>query len=426
MILLIIGFVLALGCLIGAFQFLRRKRLVDDTSTSKTLGVFIGLAELKGSAESDTPLTSHLAGAPCVLYTWHIDEHWSRTVTETYTDSKGHTQTRTRHESGWTTVAKGGQSIPFYLKDDAGIIRILPESATIEDKEIYDKTVGRNDPLYYAKGPAAAITNSDYRRRFIEHALPLHTNLYVIGQAREREDIVAAEIAKDKNAPMFLISIRTEKQVSSGFAVGLWAFLISGLLCALGGAFFANMSQNTNQPQLYAFAIVGYLLILGLGWSWTVYNALVNLRLRVRQANGQIDIQLKRRNDLIPNLVSTVAGYAAHEKNVQTLLTQLRSQAALNTTSTPMGFTPILKVALENYPDLKASGLFLKLQKELSETEQRIALARDYYNDIATFFNTRLEIVPDTFLARIMKLKQYQLLSTTGFERAAVEVKLVE
>jgi len=247
-----------------------------------------------------------------------------------------------------------------------------------------------------------------------------------MGQARERQDIVAAEIAKDKNSPMFLISIRTEKQVSSGFAIGLWAFLVSGLFCALGGALFANMSLNVNQPQLYAFAIIGYLLILGLGWSWTVYNALVNLRLRVRQANGQIDIQLKRRNDLIPNLVSTVEGYATHEKNAQTLLTQLRSQAALNTTGTPTGFTPILKVALENYPDLKASGLFLKLQKELSETEQRIALARDYYNDIATFFNTRLEIVPDTFLARIMKLKQYQLLNTTGFERAAVEVKLVE
>ena len=426
MISLIIGFALALGCLVGAFQFLRRKRLVDDTPTSKTLGVFIGIAELKGTAESDSPLTSHLAGISCVLYTWHVDEHWSRMVTETYTDSKGHTQTRTRHESGWTTVAKGGQSNPFYLKDDASIIRILPEGATIEDKEIFDKTVGRNDSLYYAKGPANAIANSDYRRRFVEHALPLHLQLYVMGQARERQDIVAAEIAKDKNCPMYLISTRTEKQISSGFAIGLWAFLISGLVCSLGGALFANLGLHANLPQLYAFAIFGYLLILSLGWSWTVYNALVNLRLRVRQAQAQIDIQLKRRNDLIPNLVSTVEGYAAHEQNTQKLLTQLRGQISPDNTVIPVGFTPFLKVAVENYPDLKASDLFLKLQRELSDTEQRIALARDYYNDVATFFNIRLEIVPDTFLAKVMKLKQFELFSTTGFERAAVMVKLVD
>ncbi len=422
---LTIGFALALGCLIGAFHFLRRKRLVDDTPTSKTLGVFIGLAELKGTAESDAPLTSHLAETLCVLYTWHVDEHWSRTVTETYTDAKG-THTRTRHESGWTTVAKGNQSIPFYLKDDAGIIRILPEGAKFEDKEVFDQTVGRANPLYYAKGPATAIANSDYRRRFVEHALPLHTKLYVMGQARERQDIVAAEIAQDKKSPVFLISTHTEKQVSSGFAVGLWLFLIAGLLCSLGGAIAANFNLNVKQPQLFAFAIIGYLLVLGLGWSWTVYNALVNLHLRVHQADGQMDIQMKRRADLIPNLVATVEGYAAHEKSAQILVTQLRGQVTQDSPLTPVGFTPILKVALENYPDLKASDLFLKLQKELSETEQRLALARDYFNNMATFYNTRLEIVPDTFLARLMKLKPAALLTTTGFERAPVDVKLVD
>jgi len=89
---------------------LRRKRLIDDVPTSKTQGVFIGLAELKGTAESEVPLTSYLAGISCVQYVWQVDEHWSRTVHETYTDAKGHTQTRTRTESGWTKVAGGGES----------------------------------------------------------------------------------------------------------------------------------------------------------------------------------------------------------------------------------------------------------------------------------------------------------------------------
>ena len=89
------------------------------------------------------------------------------------------------------------------------------------------------------------------------------------------------------------------------------------------------------------------------------------------------------------------------------------------------GVIPTLRVVMENYPDLKASELFLKLQKELTDTEQRIALARDYFNQIVTFYNTRLEIVPDTFLAKTMRLKPQTLMGAADFERAPVEVDLV-
>ena len=137
-----------------------------------------------------------------------------------------------------------------------------------------------------------------------------------------------------------------------------------------------------------------------MGWAWTVYNSLINLGQRVKQGWSQVDIQLKRRNDLIPNLVQTVEGYAAHESGLQELVAKLRQQM----TATPpgvegpdyAGFIPTLRVIVEDYPDLKASELFLKLQKELTDTEQRIALARDYFNQIVTFYNTRLQIIPDT------------------------------
>ncbi len=111
-----------------------------------------------------------------------------------------------------------------------------------------------------------------------------------------------------------------------------------------------------------------------------------------------MDIQLKRRFDLIPNLVKTVEGYRSHEADVQKLVTELRNQSE----ATPpgekgadfKGVVPLLNIVVEKYPELKASESFLKLQKQLAETEQRIALARDYFNDIATFYNTRLEIIP--------------------------------
>src|SRR6267154_1960077 len=118
----LLGGLLALLCLWNAFRAGRRCWLVDNLPTSKTTGVFIGLVELKGSAEVQTPLTSYLQGELCVFYRWTVDEHWSRTVTESYTDSEGRSQTRTRHESGWAPVADGGETIAFYLQDDCGAV----------------------------------------------------------------------------------------------------------------------------------------------------------------------------------------------------------------------------------------------------------------------------------------------------------------
>lgn len=427
---IIIGAVIALGCLIAALSFLRRKRIIDDTPTSKVLGVFIGLTELKGTAESEAPFTSFLAGAQCVRYSWRVEEHWSRTVTETYRDAQGHTQTRTRQESGWTEVAHGGETGPFYLKDDTGVIRIAPDGARIEENELYDKTVGRTDLLYFTKGPRNEIANSSHRRRFHEMGIPLHTKLYVMGQARERQDVVAPEIARDKNASMFIISSRTEKQVSSGYGVGYWVFLGLGLLLALAGVLVNGLINHSPGWPPYIIAAAAYLLALALGWAWLAFNSMVNLRQRVRQAWAQVDIQLKRRHDLIPNLVQVVEGYATHERDVQTVVAELRQQL----TATPpglegpdyRGMAPSLRAVVERYPDLKSSDLFLKLQKTLTDTEQRIALARDYCNDIASFYNTRLEIVPDRFIAAMMHLKSQPLIAAADFERAPVEVKLAE
>jgi hypothetical protein len=426
-IFMIIGIIIAIACLIAAFRILQKKRLVDDMPTSKTLGVFIGLAELKGTAESDKPLTSYLAGAPCVLYKWKIEEHWSRTVTGV--GAKG--MPTTRHESGWTVIAKDEQLAPFYLKDDMGVIRIVPDGAEIQDKEVFNKTCRFSDPLYFSKAPLREIANSDHERRFVETAVPLHAGLYVMGQARERQDIVAAEIAKDKKAPMFLISTRSEKQISSGLGTWFWGWMVIGLLSIAGSVWLGSRLAQSGRPdtgQQLAIALGVYVLLIALGWIWLVYNSLVNLRQRVRQGWAEVDIELKRRNDLIPNLVQVVEGYSAHESQLQELAANLRGQMSATPPgaagSDYAGFGSILRVTVENYPELKSGELFLNLQKQLSETEQRVALARDYFNQIVTFYNTRLEIVPDTFLAKVMRLKHQTLMGTADFERAPVKVNL--
>ena len=129
---LIVSVLLSLLFLAWGLRSLHRKRLIDDTPTLKTMGVFIGLAELKGTAESENTLTSYITGTRCVQYSWSIEEHWSRQVTETVRDADGKTRTRTRTESGWKTVDHGGESPVFYLKDETGVIRIDPRNASLD------------------------------------------------------------------------------------------------------------------------------------------------------------------------------------------------------------------------------------------------------------------------------------------------------
>jgi hypothetical protein len=429
MLFIIIGVVLALIMLFLAFRSARHKRLIDDTPTSRTQGVFIGMAELKGTAESEKPLAAYLSGLKCVYFRWQVEEEWSRTVHETYRDSQGHTQNRTRTESGWKTVAQNTVSVPFYLKDDTGVIRIDPHGAEITDLQTFYRSATPGDELYYSKGPLTEVDNSIHRRRFRENAILVHAQLYVLGHARERQDTVAAEISQDKGSP-FIISTKSEKQIRSNYALQYWLFLIGGLVITMGFAAGWHIFTHAAIPiwQSIVFSGFIYLAAGGIGWLWMVYNSLVSLRQRVTQAWSQVDVQIKRRHDFIPNLVKVVEGYRNYEKETQQTVTELRAQFE----ATPPGVAgmdyhgllPVLRTVVENYPELKSSEQYLLLQKSLVETEQRIALARDYYNSIATFYNTRLQIIPDRFVAYLTGFNPKLLFCAADFERAVVKVSL--
>lgn len=408
-----------------------KQRLIDGLPTCKTTGVFVGLVEIKGTAEIQHPLISHLAGAPCVYYAWTVDEEWSRTVVETDTDSNGKSRTRVRRESGSTTVDRGGDLAPFYLKDDCGLLLIRPEGAAFESKVIFEETCGRGDSLYYDKGPEEAVADSDHRRRFREVGIVIHTPIYVVGRARERQDTIAAEIAADPTAPLFLISTREEKQVSRGYAGTYWGLVLLGLLlCSAGfGLGFPAIWPNAGEEWIpFAIGAIVFGVLVLLAWVWMVHNSLVDLRNRVASAWSQVEVQLKRRFDLIPRLEAVMKGMQQHERVVQEGLAALQSQRA----ATPPGVAgpdfqalgPRLVALAEKYPNLAVGPAFLGLQKELSETEQRIALARSYYNEIATHYNTCLEVVPDRFAAAITGLKARPLMVAQDFERAPVEVAL--
>jgi hypothetical protein len=216
--------------------------------------------------------------------------------------------------------------IPFYLRDDTGVIRVDPRGAEIEPVVFFEETCGRGDPLYYGKGPAGAVTDSDHRRRFVERGLPVGTALYIAGQSRERQDVVAAEIAADDRAPLFLISTRSEKQVESGMGWASWGLAVLALGLAAAGIFIGRHdSRDLPIPEL----IVGgaaFLVAWALGWCWMAYNSLITLRQRVRNAAALIDIELKRRHDLIPAIVAAVQGYRDYESTLQKEIAALRTQ----------------------------------------------------------------------------------------------------
>ena len=156
----------------------------------------------------------------------------------------------------------------------------------------------------------------------------------------------------------------------------------------------------------------------------SIYNSLVTLKQRVKNAWSQIDVQLQRRFDLIPNLVECVKGYMSHEEDVLTKVTELRtSWANAGTISEKVELDNQLSGALktimavsENYPDLKASQNFSELQEELRNTENKISYSRQFYNDTTTRYNTKLELFPSNIIAGMFHFTPETLFKTESDE----------
>lgn len=161
---------------------------------------------------------------------------------------------------------------------------------------------------------------------------------------------------------------------------------------------------------LILLIIIGVIIITAVGF----YNGLVNLRNRCENAWSQVDVQLRRRYDLIPNLVETVKGYAKHEKETFQKVTEARNMA-INAESVKeqeqaenmlTGTLKSLFAVAENYPDLKANQNFLMLQEELAGTEGKIAYARQFYNDCVMKYNTKQQVFPTNIVANMFNFQE--------------------
>lgn len=187
---------------------------------------------------------------------------------------------------------------------------------------------------------------------------------------------------------------------------------------------------------MYILYIVLGVLAIVLVWLIATYNGLITIKNRVDEATSDIDVQLKRRYDLIPNLVETVKGYMTHERETLVKLTEART-AAMTVHDNPQAtlaqkeqaenaLSSTLKTIFavsENYPELKASQNFLQLQDEISDTENKIQAARRFYNGNVRDFNTKIQVFPTNLIAGALKFTKYEFFQATDGERQNVQVK---
>jgi LemA protein len=183
--------------------------------------------------------------------------------------------------------------------------------------------------------------------------------------------------------------------------------------------------------MLVVAIVAAVVLVLLIAWVIGTFNGLVRRRNQVRNAWSQIDVQLQRRHDLIPNLVETVKGFAAHERGVLDTVSNARARAI--SASGPAeraeaenmltGALRSLFAVSEAYPTLTSNPSFLSLQEELANSESKVAYARQYYNDAVASYNNAIGTFPAVMLAGMLGFQQAQHFETRGDERDAVQVK---
>lgn len=178
--------------------------------------------------------------------------------------------------------------------------------------------------------------------------------------------------------------------------------------------------------MIVSLIIIGLILLI----IWVSYNSLITAKVRIGEAFSQIDVQLKRRADLIPNLVETVKGYAKHERELLEKITNARAslmsasgahEKAQANNALSQTLKSLFAVA-ENYPNLKANENFLNLQEELTDTENKIAFSRQFYNTNVLDYNTKLQVFPNVLIAGTFNFKPAEYFEVSDEEKKPIKV----
>jgi len=376
-----------IACLCGLRQ-IKFKRCIENIPTSPIAGVAFGLSEIVGKAKMTAAfpaLRGPVSRRDCVYYRYLVKE---------------------RRGSGknakWVTIQDDRMVQPFECEDDTGKIRVFPFDAEIQPNE---KSSRRDGRMHYS-----------------EWRLEEHSEIYAIGHARV-DPVTGEELVMDKPEEKsfpFVVSGFTEKRVMLGKAfVGMLLLNIAFAGAVLAVLMLSGMTASFAPSDYLIAAMTGPVMLVLVAVALH-YNDLVFLQKRVDRNWSNIDVSLKKRADLLPALESVVKEFMAHESGLQEALAEARSRFSTKVSSDPVEAGEFLKAEnhftrqflgmWEAYPDLKADGPVGKLTKTLVDVENEIALMRKGYNDAVETYNTRIQSVPDVFLARAVKFEERRFL----------------
>ncbi len=417
-----------------------RRQLLQDLPTSPAAAIFVGWLEASGRARSASPLTSPLGQVPCVLYRLSITESYQRTETEMSRDAKGRTTMRTRVVTGWESVGERTERIPFELEDESGRVRVDPEGARTRTEPFVQRIVGSSEPDYHRFSDQGPVQGSTGQRQLSEAGIRLGADLHLVGRGRPTSSGDDIEIGFEKlpgsgSAEGWQgIAVGDAKAVERWAGSGSWSGQIFAWILTVAATYFFARIFNLGpsgqgwRAGLVWIGIGAVVHSLGAGILWLLftYNGFIDLASRARRAVARIDVELDRRAKLIPRLVAVVEEAGRHEREVQVLLAELRSQGQA-TTEGQAGVDPVrisgrAALLVERYPELESDELFGNLQAEVVLTEDRIGHARGYLNELTTSWRTRRQRFPENVLFAWMNRRPAGYRAAEAFERAAPAV----
>lgn len=361
---------------------------------------------VSGDVRCDDPLRIPHFSHGCVYYEYKKEEKVTRRVGKRTTTS-------------WVTRDHQTNAIPFRIDDEGSTLWIIPENARLEDL---------SDTGYDYDG---GWLGSNWRHSAT--FLPCPGRVSAVGSVSEKRDALQPY----QNIPL-IVTTRSRKEYLKSIERGETVLRVIGYILLFLGflALFAGLthldgwmgSGDEGMTMRFATAIGGAILLFFLCWLWITYNRIVMYRIRADAAWRQIDVDLKQRYDMIPNLVATVKAYAQHESSLFEEIARLRNLAAQSDRRQTMEIEPqvvgkirSLNAVIEQSPDLKANELFLRLHQQLTAIEDKIAYGREFFNDAVAEYNIFVQQFPASLVFRRPALPMFVAIEN---EKHVPDVKL--